>query len=99
MIPIPLFVGESNFGWNREEYLCTFPALISEWRKTWSKYTPTSDTFPFGFMQISTWDAGMKEPNCPVIRWHQTADHGYVPNNDLKVGYLKVIFQINKEHQ
>lgn len=84
------YQGESNFGWNREEYLCTFPALISEWRKTWSKYTPTSDTFPFGFMQISTWDAGMKEPNCPVIRWHQTADHGYVPNNDLKNVFMGV---------
>ena len=59
--------------------------MISEWRKIWSTYTATSDTFPFGFMQLSTWDADMKEPGFPMIRWHQTADYGYVPNNDMKV--------------
>ena len=68
--------GESNGDWNRDKYLCAFPAMISELRKIWSKYTPTSDLFPFGFMQLSTWDANMKGPEFPMIRWHQTADFG-----------------------
>ena len=62
--------------------------MISEWRKIWNSFTPTSDSFPFGFMQLSTIDASNltnANPNIPVIRWHQTADHGFVPNEAMEV--------------
>ena len=42
------YQGESNGGWNRDKYQCTFPAMISEWRKIWSTNTPTATLFPFG---------------------------------------------------
>ena len=79
------FLGENNSGWNRDKYQCTFPAMISQWRKIWSTFTPTSDMFPFGFMQLSTFQENNEQPGFPVIRWHQTADHGYVPNEVLEV--------------
>merc|ERR1712223_856335 len=84
------YQGESNGGHNRDKYQCTFPAMINEWRNLWSTNTPTSNSFPFGFMQISTWDAGMKQPGCPVIRWHQTADRGVVPNDILENVFMGV---------
>ena len=59
--------------------------MISEWRRLWSTNTLTSNMFPFGFAQLSTWDANDKKPGFPVIRWHQTADHGWVPNKVLQV--------------
>ena len=80
-----LFKGESNGGYNRDQYQCTFPAMISEWRKLWSTYTPTSGSFPFGFMQLGPWDSDNKSPGFPVIRWHQTADYGFVPNEIMEV--------------
>ena len=58
--------------------------MINEWRQLWSTNTPTSDKFPFGFMQLSTWDAN-QNTGFPAIRWHQTADHGYVPNEVMEV--------------
>lgn len=38
-------------------YACTFPALISSWRKHWhvGSNGATNAVFPFGFMQLSTW--------------------------------------------
>eukprot|EP00729_Bicosta_minor_P006043 gene6043-14072_t len=38
-------------------YACTFPALISSWRKHWHAGSngATNAVFPFGFMQLSTW--------------------------------------------
>ena len=85
-------LGEQNFGWNRDRYQCTFPAMISEWRKIWNTLTKSSKDFPFGFMQLSTWDANDIKPGFPVIRWHQTADHGLVPNEDLEVyAYQKLL--------
>ena len=29
--------------------------------------------------------AGDMNPGTPMIRWHQTADHGFVPNERMKV--------------
>merc|ERR1719270_2395870 len=86
------YQGEANsfLSSNRDKYQCTFPAMINEWRKIWSTNTPTSEDFPFGFMQLSTWDANNAGPGFPVIRWHQTADQGYVPNEILKNVFMGV---------
>lgn len=79
------YQGESNAGWNRDKYQCTFPAMIETWRKLWSSNTGTAPDFPFGFVQLSTWTEGDLTPGFPVIRWHQTADQGFVPNDIMKV--------------
>merc|ERR1712223_219180 len=84
------YQGESNGGHNRDKYQCTFPAMINEWRNLWSTNTPTSNKFPFGFMQLSTWNANDKSPNFPVIRWHQTADEGFVPNSIMENVFMGV---------
>ena len=59
--------------------------MITEWRKLWSTFTPTSDSFPFGFMQLGPVKPDNKSPGFPVIRWHQTADYGFVPNEIMEV--------------
>ena len=90
-------LGESNSNWNQNKYQCAFPAMISEWRKIWNSFTPTSDSFPFGFMQLSTIDASNltnANPNIPVIRWHQTADYGFVPNEAMEVREAEIILKI-----
>ena len=82
------FLGEANSGWNRDMYNCTFPALINEWRNIWTSYESVNNPeFPFGFMQLSTNQANDAWPGFSVVRWHQTADFGFVPNQIMKVSF------------
>jgi len=81
------YQGETNvWNENRDLYGCAFPTMIDTWRKLWSTRTDgaTSDQFPFGFVQLGS-NAEQKTDNSPdsswpLIRWHQTADHGVAPN-------------------
>lgn len=84
------YQGESNAGWNRDLYQCTFPTLINEWRRLWSEHSPTSTDFPFGFVQLATNRAETTSPGTPVIRWHQTVDKGVVPNDQLRNVFMSV---------
>jgi len=72
------YQGESNAGMNN--YWCTFPAMVDDWRDKWYLYTnkQTDPVFPFGFVHLSTWNAG--EPPVAELRWQQTAKFGFVPN-------------------
>ena len=36
-------------------------------------------------MQLGTMGANNPNPSFPVIRWHQTADYGFVPNEVMEV--------------
>ena len=78
------YQGESNGELNRDLYNCTFPAMISDWREEFSTNSATSPEAPFGFVQLSTWRPNSTDAGFPVIRWHQTADVGYVPNDLMK---------------
>jgi sialate O-acetylesterase len=51
----------------------------------WSENSPTESTFPFGFVQLAANRANYAGSEFPVIRWHQTADVGYVPNDAMPV--------------
>lgn len=67
-------------------YACTFPAMIADWRARWHAASrTTSPQFPFGFVQLSTWDNNNETQvgSVPVVRWGQTANFGYVPNQAL----------------
>ena len=77
--------GESNSIWNIEKYSCTFPAMISEWRRKWSENSPTDPNFPFGFVQLASFRTDYSGVEFPVVRWHQTADVGIVPNDIMQV--------------
>lgn len=64
--------------------------MISDWRLKWSLNSDTSPNFPFGFVQLSTWNDGAANKTCgndyactvgAVVRYGQTGDMGYVPNS------------------
>ena len=78
--------GEGNAGnLGQDTYSCTFPALIHEWRRKWSESSPTNSNFPFGFVQLAAFQANVTAMSFTQIRWHQTVDVGYVPNNIMQV--------------
>jgi len=80
------YQGESNSGISggRDVYNCTFPAMIDAWRELFSSNSNTDPEAPFGFVQLASNQADSQGLGFPVIRWHQTADYGYVPNERLK---------------
>ncbi|XP_035680030.1 sialate O-acetylesterase-like [Branchiostoma floridae] len=86
------YQGEANTG-HPDTYSCSFPGMIDSWRKEWYMGSggQTDPYFPFGFVQLSTTgkpsDTGM---GFPAIRWHQTADYGYVPNPAMPNVFMAV---------
>ena len=81
--------GEANANWNSDLYNCTFPALIDSWREEFSSQADTRPDAPFGFVQLSTIH-GSHSTSTSVIRWHQTADQGLVPNDKMKNVFMAV---------
>jgi len=82
------YQGEANVNYNRDIYDCSFPAMIEAWRAEFSKNSPTSTTAPFGFVQLAPWRPDTMDAGYPVIRWHQTADYGYVPNERMEKVFM-----------
>jgi len=78
------YQGEANEGYNRDLYNCTFPAMIESWRYEFSQNSATSKTASFGFVQLASWRPDSLAAGVPVIRWHQTADVGVVPNDIME---------------
>ena len=83
------YQGESNVGYNTDLYTCTFSQMIHTWRSTWATNTQgeTPADFPFGFVQLGANAEQVSDSNpdskWSLIRWHQTADQGSVPNSNL----------------
>ncbi|ELK09798.1 sialate O-acetylesterase [Pteropus alecto] len=91
------YQGESNVNFNRDLYNCTFPALIEDWRQTFHRGSQgqTERLFPFGFVQLSSVLAGaVSDDRLPQIRWHQTADFGYVPNLRMPNTFMAVAMDL-----
>ena len=79
------YQGESNSYYNRDLYNCTFPSMIQDWRVKFSQVSGgTNLEAPFGFVQLAPWKPDTDENGFPVIRWHQTADVGIVPNPRMR---------------
>ncbi|GFO42736.1 sialate o-acetylesterase-like [Plakobranchus ocellatus] len=82
---------------NVNRYNCTFPAMIDDWREKFYKASngETSIEFPFGFVQLS---ANAPDPSIsfgfPDIRWHQTADYGFVPNPRMSNVFMAVAMDL-----
>ncbi|XP_073513483.1 sialate O-acetylesterase [Phyllobates terribilis] len=93
------YQGEQNTGLNTNLYNCTFPALIQDWRRSFHEGSlgQTDPTFPFGFVQLSTYLKSQQDDNYPVIRWHQTADYGYVPNPKMPNTFMAVAMDLGDE--
>uniref|UniRef100_H2Y181 Sialate O-acetylesterase domain-containing protein n=1 Tax=Ciona intestinalis TaxID=7719 RepID=H2Y181_CIOIN len=92
------YQGETNYDYHNAEYACSFPAMINDWRDKWLEGTrgQTDKKFPFGFVQIST-TTESDRPNdgqYPVIRWRQTANYGYVPNEKMRNTFMAVAMDL-----
>ncbi|XP_025749248.1 sialate O-acetylesterase isoform X1 [Callorhinus ursinus] len=90
------YQGESNVNFNRDLYNCTFPALIEDWRQTFHRGSQgqTERFFPFGFVQLSSYLSATSDDTFPQIRWHQTADFGYVPNARMPSTFMAVAMDL-----
>lgn len=84
------YQGEANARRNRDLYNCTFPNMIKDWRKSWLEGTGghTDDLFPFGFVQLASVTSTPENGMFPMVRWHQTADFGYVPNSAMPKTFM-----------
>ncbi|UJR37757.1 hypothetical protein I4U23_030450 [Adineta vaga] len=94
------YQGEQNTGSNRDKYTCTFSKLIEYWRAIWHARTKSINdpSFPFGFVQLATSDkTGKVVGGFPWIRWHQTFDVGYVPNNVVPNVFMAVALDLRDD--
>uniref|UniRef100_A0A0B7A1T8 Sialate O-acetylesterase domain-containing protein n=1 Tax=Arion vulgaris TaxID=1028688 RepID=A0A0B7A1T8_9EUPU len=92
------YQGEADAdGVKMNNYNCTFPTMIRDWRKNFYLFSggQTDPIFPFGFVQLAP-----NSPNqsitvgFPDVRWHQTADHGFVPNQDMINVFMAVAIDL-----
>ncbi|NXE68148.1 SIAE acetylesterase, partial [Calcarius ornatus] len=92
--------GEANTLLNTDQYNCTFPALIADWR--WAFHTgsggQTEPRLPFGFVQLSTYRHESADDSFARLRWHQTADLGVVPNARMPSTFMAVAMDLGDEH-
>ncbi|XP_068569165.1 sialate O-acetylesterase-like [Cebidichthys violaceus] len=90
------YQGEANADYHQEQYSCSFPAMIDDWRMAFHQGSggQTALDFPFGFVQLSTNKKGSESDSFPNIRWHQTADIGFVPNPRMHKTFMAVALDL-----
>ncbi|XP_029374215.1 sialate O-acetylesterase [Echeneis naucrates] len=90
------YQGETNAVYHQNEYNCSFPAMIDDWRMTFNEGSggQTAINFPFGFVQLSTYQKHSTDDSFPNIRWHQTADTGFVPNPRMQQTFMAVALDL-----
>ncbi|XP_019720524.1 sialate O-acetylesterase isoform X1 [Hippocampus comes] len=93
------YQGEENTHYHQNKYNCSFPAMIDDWRMAFHLGSggQTAVDFPFGFVQLCTKIKGSKDDGFPNIRWHQTADKGFVPNSRLQRTFMAVAMDLPDE--
>ncbi|XP_071327684.1 sialate O-acetylesterase [Trachinotus anak] len=86
------YQGETNADYHQDKYNCSFPVMIDDWRMAFHQGSggQTAIDFPFGFVQLCTFIKGSTNGSFPNIRWHQTADFGFVPNQRMKRTFMAV---------
>ncbi|MCJ8733554.1 hypothetical protein PDJAM_G00224870 [Pangasius djambal] len=92
------YQGEANAQYNQDKYSCTFPAMIDDWRMAFHAGSEgqTAQDFPFGFVQLCTYRK-VTQDGFPEIRWHQTADYGFAPNERMKKTFMAVAVDLPDE--
>ncbi|KAL7400798.1 hypothetical protein ABVT39_017977 [Epinephelus coioides] len=90
------YQGEANTYYHEDKYTCSFPAMIDDWRMSFHKGSggQTAKDFPFGFVQLSTDVKNSTSESFPNVRWHQTADFGYVPNERMPNTFMAVALDL-----
>uniref|UniRef100_A0A7N6ADK2 Sialate O-acetylesterase domain-containing protein n=1 Tax=Anabas testudineus TaxID=64144 RepID=A0A7N6ADK2_ANATE len=93
------YQGEANADYHQDKYNCSFPAMIDDWRMAFHQGSgsQTAEDFPFGFVQLSTYKKGSVDDGFPNIRWHQTADTGFVPNTRMRRTFMAVAMDLPDE--
>uniref|UniRef100_A0A8C5EK07 Sialate O-acetylesterase-like n=1 Tax=Gouania willdenowi TaxID=441366 RepID=A0A8C5EK07_GOUWI len=93
------YQGEANTKYHQDKYNCSFPAMIDDWRMAFHQGSggQTAADFPFGFVQLSTNNKKNIDDGFPELRWHQTADFGFVPNARMKKTFMAVAFDLPDE--
>ncbi|NWT59237.1 SIAE acetylesterase, partial [Erythrocercus mccallii] len=94
------YQGEANAFLNTDQYNCTFPALIMDWRQAFHTGSAgqTEPLLPFGFVQLSTYRRRSADDSFARLRWHQTADLGVVPNARMPSTFMAVAMDLGDEH-
>ncbi|KAF7219404.1 sialate O-acetylesterase [Nothobranchius furzeri] len=90
------YQGEANAHYHKDKYNCSFPAMVNDWRMAFHQGSglQTAVDFPFGFVQLATYQENSTDDSFPEIRWHQTADVGFVPNPRMKNTFMAVAFDL-----
>jgi len=83
------YQGEANTNYNTDYYGCSFPSMIDAYRREFSLHSETAMKAPFGFVQLAA-NRPDFDSRWPEIRWHQTADMGIVPNENLENVFMAV---------
>ncbi|NWV84443.1 SIAE acetylesterase, partial [Dasyornis broadbenti] len=94
------YQGEANAFLHTDQYNCTFPALIADWRQAFhiGSAGQTEPLLPFGFVQLSTYRRWSADDSFARLRWHQTADLGVVPNARMPSTFMAVTMDLGDEH-
>ncbi|KAM9519599.1 sialate O-acetylesterase isoform 1-T1 [Guaruba guarouba] len=97
---IAWYQGEANAFLHTDQYNCTFPALIDDWRRAFHAGSAgqTEPLLPFGFVQLSTYRRQSLQDSFARLRWHQTADVGVVPNARMPRTFMAVAMDLCDEH-
>ncbi|NWU82123.1 SIAE acetylesterase, partial [Onychorhynchus coronatus] len=97
---IAWYQGEpANAFLHTDQYNCTFPALIADWRRAFHAGSAgqTEPLLPFGFVQLSTYRRESPDDSFARLRWHQTADLGVVPNARMPGTFMAVAMDLGDE--
>ncbi|NXX20277.1 SIAE acetylesterase, partial [Podargus strigoides] len=94
------YQGEANAFLHTDQYNCTFPALIADWRQAFHAGSAgqTDPLLPFGFVQLSTYRRQSPDDSFTHLRWHQTADLGVVPNARMPGTFMAVAMDLCDTH-
>nr|KAG5686966.1 hypothetical protein BaRGS_022967 [Batillaria attramentaria] len=89
------YQGEANAG-RAEKYACQIKAMVSHWRSKFNEesLSQTSDSFPFGYVQLAGNAHNDEVGTFPAERWAQTANYGYSPNPDLPNTFMAVAMDL-----
>ncbi|KAG5836824.1 hypothetical protein ANANG_G00232720 [Anguilla anguilla] len=93
------YQGEDNTAYHLDKYACSFPAMIDDWREAFHLGSggQTALDFPFGFVQLCTYNKSAESDSFPELRWHQTADYGFSPNPRMNNTFMAVAVDLPDE--
>ncbi|KAK7107962.1 hypothetical protein V1264_015781 [Littorina saxatilis] len=89
------YQGESNSG-RAEQYGCQISNMVKQWRTQFHQQSlhQTSNSFPFGYVQLAGNANTSLVGAFPGERWAQTANYGYNPNPAMPKTFMAVAMDL-----